>query len=58
MDVIYGKGIKSKIQTEMAIFQHIETWYNRKRMHSSLGYRTPVEKANEFFSPKLVLSHK
>ncbi len=24
-----------------AIFEYIEAWYNRKRIHSSLNYRTP-----------------
>lgn len=26
-----------------ALFQYIEGWYNRKRIHSHLGYRTPQE---------------
>ena len=30
-----------------AIFQYIEVWYNRKRLHSSLGYKTPVEAEQE-----------
>ena len=25
------------------IFEYIEVWYNRKRLHSTLGYRSPVE---------------
>ncbi|WP_156364933.1 IS3 family transposase, partial [Aeromicrobium sp. Leaf245] len=24
-------------------FEYIEVWYNRKRIHSSLGYLTPLE---------------
>ena len=24
------------------IFKYIEVWYNRKRMHSSLGYLSPL----------------
>ncbi len=28
---------------KMALFQYIEGWYNRKRIHSSIGYRTPQE---------------
>lgn len=28
---------------KMAIFQYIEGWYNRKRIHSSLGYKTPQQ---------------
>ena len=30
-----------------AIFQYIELWYNRKRLHSSLGYKTPIETEKE-----------
>ncbi len=26
-----------------AIFEYIETWYNRKRRHSSLGYVSPEQ---------------
>ena len=26
-----------------AIFRYIETWYNRKRRHSTLGYISPAE---------------
>lgn len=26
-----------------SLFQYIEGWYNRKRIHSSLGYKTPQE---------------
>jgi putative transposase len=26
-----------------AIFRYIETWYNRKRRHSTLGYVSPAE---------------
>lgn len=27
----------------MAIFDYIELFYNRNRIHQSLGYRTPAE---------------
>ena len=26
-----------------AIFEYIESWYNRKRIHGSIGYMTPEE---------------
>jgi len=26
---------------KLAIFQYIESWYNRRRIHSSIGYISP-----------------
>jgi len=34
---------KSFEQVYMSVFQYIENWYNIKRLHSTLGYKTPVE---------------
>ena len=31
---------------QLALFQYIEGWYNRKRIHSSIDYRTPQEMEN------------
>jgi putative transposase len=33
----------SLAQARSAIFEYIEAWYNRKRLHSSLGYLSPEE---------------
>jgi transposase InsO family protein len=33
----------TRAAARQAIFSYIETWYNRERRHSSLGYRSPVE---------------
>lgn len=30
-------------EAKWALFQYIEGWYNRKRMHGSIGYKTPQE---------------
>jgi transposase InsO family protein len=34
---------ESRSQASKELFQFIEVWYNRRRRHSSLGYRTPAE---------------
>ncbi len=31
-----------------ALFEYIESWYNRKRIHESINYMTPQEKEDEF----------
>jgi putative transposase len=38
-----GGQFESHAQARTAIFEYIEVWYNRQRLHSSLGYLSPVE---------------
>ena len=33
----------TRAEARTAIFEYIEGWYNRRRLHSTLGYRSPVE---------------
>ena len=35
-------------EAKFAIFEFIESWYNNKRIHSTLGYVTPNEKYNNY----------
>jgi putative transposase len=45
-DCVYKKKFrkfKTKNEARMEIFHYIETFYNRKRTHSKLGYKSPVE---------------
>ena len=30
-------------QARTTIFEYLEVWYNRQRLHSSLGYYSPVD---------------
>lgn len=43
VELIYQRKFKSIELAKSAIFEYIEIWYNRKRIHSSLGYKTPRE---------------
>lgn len=54
-----GEGLKirqtaNKQQRRREIFDYIEIWYNRKRLHSSLGYKSPETFFLETFKDKLV----
>ena len=35
-------------EAKLAIFEFIESWYNNKRIHSTLDYKTPNEKYAEY----------
>ena len=35
-------------EAKLAIFEFIESWYNNKRIHSTLNYKTPNEKYAEY----------
>ena len=39
---IYRHVYKDSKEAYDSIFEYIESWYNRKRTHSSLGYKTPA----------------
>ncbi len=40
---IEGKRYQTRSEAKADIFYFIESWYNRKRRHSTLGYVSPVE---------------
>jgi transposase InsO family protein len=40
-ELVLGKVFKSREDARSEIFSYIEVFYNRKRMHQSLGYKTP-----------------
>lgn len=41
VECIYGETFKTRKQAELAVFEYIEIFYNRYRLHSSLGYVSP-----------------
>ena len=51
-ELIYHEEYKTIQQAKTAVFEYIETWYNTRRLHSSLGYKTPKEIELEFINIK------
>jgi transposase InsO family protein len=45
-EMIYHYDYRSVKQAKSAIFEFIEVWYNRKRKHAYLGYKTPEAFSN------------
>ena len=42
-ECVYGARFENRQVAALEIFQYIEVFYNRQRIHSSLGYRTPIQ---------------
>ena len=42
-ELIHQERFKGPQDTLRAIFEYIEIYYNRKRKHSTLGYKTPAQ---------------
>jgi putative transposase len=47
-ELIYRRTWTSRLELRSAVFEYIEVFYNRKRLHSSLDYKTPAEIESEF----------
>jgi len=41
-ELVYHHRFASLAQARTAIFDYLETFYNRTRLHSSLAYQTPI----------------
>ena len=42
-ELVYRRNFKTRQEAKQAIFEWIETWYNRQRLHSSLDYMAPEQ---------------
>jgi putative transposase len=42
--------LKAAPELRQEVFEYIEIFYNRQRIHSTNGYRTPEEVESEFWS--------
>jgi putative transposase len=56
-ELIYTEDFDTHEQTQMAVFEYIEVFYNRQRCHSANGYLAPLAyehalKAQEIYCPE------
>ena len=47
-ELVHHCDFRSRNEARAAIFEYIELFYNRKRIHQSLGYRTPEQIEREW----------
>jgi len=41
VELVYHERYATRAQAMASVFEYVECWYNRKRLHSSLGYTSP-----------------
>jgi transposase InsO family protein len=41
-ELLYRGAWPTRVAAKRAVFEYVEVFYNRQRMHSTLGYLTPV----------------
>jgi putative transposase len=47
-ELVFFENYKTRQEGHESLFDYIEVFYNRQRLHSSLGYRTPAAVESEF----------
>ena len=40
---VHQARYRTRAEAKAAVFDYLEIFYNRQRLHSGLGYRTPAE---------------
>lgn len=51
-ELVHHEPFSNIDQARLAIFDYIELFYNRKRLHSALGYQSPVDFENQIVYKK------
>ena len=49
-ELVHRRRFATRPQARREVITWIEGWYNRRRLHSTLGYLTPIEKENHHHS--------
>ena len=49
VEAVHGKTLTTREKMRQNVFEYIESYYNRIRMHSTNGYKSPVEFEVDFY---------
>jgi len=47
-ELVHRRTFRTRQEARLAIRHWIESWYNRQRLHSGLGYQSPIEWENNY----------
>jgi putative transposase len=43
LELVYDRRWATRLELRTAVFDYIEVFYNRQRLHSTLGYKSPIQ---------------
>jgi putative transposase len=47
VELVHRESFETRSAAMKLIFEYIKVWYNRQRLHSSLGFKSPVQYESE-----------
>lgn len=54
LELMEGTIHPTREAAKQAVFEYLEIFYNRARMHSSLGYRSPLQAERDYLTTQSV----
>jgi putative transposase len=55
VECVHRNKFRTRSEAKIKIFEYVETYYNRRRAHSTLGYLSPFEYERQAFLPKQIV---
>jgi len=49
--MFHHQHFPTRARARFAVADYIEVFYNRRRLHSRLGYRTPIQALTDYRTP-------
>ncbi len=46
-ELVYQRQYQTRKEAKQDIFEYIQAWYNRRRIHSTLSYQSPEQFENQ-----------
>lgn len=53
-DKLYGRKFRSRNDAKTAIVEYVELFYSPRRLHSTLGYKSPKEYKRDYYSEQKI----
>lgn len=48
LELLEGPAYATRDEARQAVFEYLEIFYNRVRMHSAIGYRSPLQAERDY----------